>query len=277
MKRARHLRAVQRMTRVTLVQHSSDGRDVADDLEAVRAEVRAHRDSDLVIFPEFAVRRTVDDLPARRLASEGPAVIFGEIREHGGRISNLATFADARGTLSYAKSHVHWTEAFTPGYEFPVADTPLGPTGMLICFDAAFAEVPASLALAGARAIVNLSAIPSHFPLKIVHRRLVACSVFNQVFTFFVNRTGSGFLGGSAVVDPQGEVLAVAGEHDRSLTVDVDMSEVDSWRAIEPVHAHRRPDLYGRLTRPAPVPLASTSVEADLATTASTADEGGTY
>lgn len=242
--------------RVTIVQTSGDGRDPSHDLEQMRAEVRAHRRSDLVVFPEFALRKVDDPVAAARtLAAEGPAVLYGELREEGERIRNLATFANGKAPKSYAKTHVHWTEAFEPGTDFPVVRTPLGPTGMLICFDAAFAEVPLALALRGAEAIVNLSAIPAHFPLRIVHRRLVACSVMNQVFTFFANRTGLGYLGGSAVVDPQGEVLAVAGEHDPSLTVEVDMSEVEAWRAAEPVRAYRRPSLYADVTRPDSLPM----------------------
>lgn len=246
--------SVRLKTRVTLVQTSGDGRDPSQDLDCLLDELRAHRDSDLVVFPEFAIRQpTHSESAARQLASVGPAVAFGELRVGPEGSRNLATYADALGTRSYAKTHVHWTEGFVPGTEYPVVDTPLGPTGMLICFDAAFAEVPLALSLGGAKAILNLSAIPSHFPLKIVHRRLVACSVLNQVFTFFVNRAGEGYLGGSAIVDPQGEIIALAGAQDRSLTMEIDMSEVDAWRAAEPVRAFRRPEMYGEIAKARPV------------------------
>ncbi|HVM46055.1 MAG TPA: carbon-nitrogen hydrolase family protein, partial [Candidatus Thermoplasmatota archaeon] len=144
---------------------------------------------------------------------------------------------------SYAKTHVHWSEAFEPGTDFPVVRAFRVPLGMLICFDAAFPEVPRTLALRGAQIIVNISAIPESFPLKHVHRRVVACSVDNQVFTVFANRAGPGFRGGSMVVDPTGDVLGVAGEAG-DLTVDVDLDAVERWRKEEPLFAHRRPHLY---------------------------------
>ena len=247
--------------RVTLVQFSGDGHDPSGDLDAMVERVREHRASDLVVFPEFALRRNADPSEAlRRLTREGPAVVFGEIRERAGRLVNLATLADARGAGSYAKTHVHWTESFLPGSDFPVFESPLGPTGMLICYDAAFPEVARSLALGGAKAILNVSAIPDHFHLRHVHRRLVACSTYNQVYTFFVNRTGRGYLGGSAVVDPEGEVVAVADDRQESLTVDVDMSRVDAWREAEPTFAYRRPEVYGALAAPPSVSLVPTGV-----------------
>ena len=255
-------------TRVTLVQFAEDGSDPAHNLAAMKEIVRQHRESDLIVFPELALagHAIAQEAPSRMLqavravtredmaafdrfvASEGARVVFGELREHHGQLYNAATYTNGTSRASYFKTHVHWSEAFQPGTEFPVIDTPLGPTGMLICFDAAFPETPRILATRGAKALVNISAIPSHFPLKYVHRRLVASSIHNQVFTFFVNRTGDGFLGGSAIVDPRGEMVALADEKEPSITVDVDMGEVDVWRQEEPLFPNRRPLLYKSLS-----------------------------
>lgn len=259
---------MRRRTRVTLVQFAENGGDPAHNLEAMKQIVHEHRDSDLIVFPELALagHAIAQEAPSRMMsavhavtkrdadafdkyiAERSSRVIFGELREHFGRLYNAATYTNGTARASYFKTHVHWSEAFERGNDFPVVDTPLGPTGMLICFDAAFPEVPRILATKGAKAIVNISAIPSHFPLKYVHRRIVATSIYNQVFTLFANRTGDGFLGGSMVADPRGEVVALADEKQESLTVELDMSEVDVWREEEPLYPNRRPLLYKSLS-----------------------------
>ncbi|HET6403220.1 MAG TPA: carbon-nitrogen hydrolase family protein [Candidatus Thermoplasmatota archaeon] len=252
--------------RVTVVQFERDSAEPRRNLDRMKEDVRAHAESDLVVFPELVVHghewatempdartlRPVSEAMLRELdevaAECRTSVVYGSLVERDGKLYNLATFTDGRERVSYAKTHVHWSEAFEPGREFPVAKGFVRPLGMLICFDAAFPEVPRLLALGGAEIIVNISAIPAEFPLKHVHRRLVACSTENQVFTVFANRAGDGFLGGSAIVGPEGDVLALAGGRG-SLTIDIDFDEVRRWREQEPLFVHRRPSLYERIAR----------------------------
>lgn len=252
--------------RITIVQSEEFG-DARSNLERMRADVRANKGSDLIVFPELALhghdwtlgpasaydalRGAGDELAHEvdALALEhATSLVYGEVQERDGRLYNLATYTDGRERTSYAKTHVHWSERFAPGEGFPIVRSFARPLGMLICYDAAFAEVPRMLALRGAELIVNVSAIPASFPLRHVHRRLVACSVQNQVFTVFANRAGAGFQGGSAVVSPEGELLAVAGEKG-TLTVDIDLDDVRRWRAEEPIFPHRRPQLYRDIAR----------------------------
>lgn len=247
--------------RISIIQSGEFG-DAETNLERMAADVRAHRGSDLVVFPELALHghawtsgppsaydalRGVSDDKGSQLselaAESGTSIVYGEIKEIEGRLYNLATYTNGRESVSYAKTHVHWSERFAPGHDYPVITTFARPLGMLICYDAAFTEVPRMLALRGAEIIVNVSAIPASFPLKHVHRRIVACSVQNQVFTIFANRSGEGYRGGSAVVDPTGELVALAGETG-ALTVDIDLGDVQRWRAEEPILPHRRPELY---------------------------------
>lgn len=255
-----------RSARISIVQSEEFG-DARSNLDRMRADVRAHARSDLIVFPELALhghdwtlgppsaydalRGVGDDMAEEvdALAREhATRIVYGTVQERDGRLYNLATYTDGRDRTSYAKTHVHWSERFTPGNEFPVVRSFLSPLGMLICYDAAFPEVPRTLALRGAEIIVNVSAIPAAFPLRHVHRRLVACSVQNQVFTVFANRAGSGFLGGSAVVSPEGEILALAGEKG-ALDIEIDLDHVRRWREQEPLFPHRRPDLYREIAR----------------------------
>jgi len=254
-------------TRITIVQLEEGAADPHENLRQMEREIRANAASDLIVFPELAVHghewveehgspiqalRGVgegDTLALDRTIAEcGTSVVYGKLLYLADQLHNLATFSNGRDHVSYAKTHVHWSERFTPGATFPIARQWKAPLGMLICFDAAFPEVPRLLALQGAEVIVNISAIPASFDLKHVHRRLVACSVQNQVYTIFANRAGEGFRGGSAVVDPRGDVVALAGERG-TLTVDIDLDEVRRWREEEPIFVHRRPEIYGDLAR----------------------------
>jgi predicted amidohydrolase len=247
---------------VTLVQFKADPDDPRRNLQALLADLERHASSDLVVFPELSLhghaltRDPVEDLrrAARALTGDDYDRLRRRVAELGttreGGFQNVATYTDGSREINYAKTHVHWTEPYVAGTALPVFPSPLGPTGMLVCYDAAFVEVPRALALNGAHSILNLSAIPDHFPLEIVHRRLVACSVMNQVWTLFANRSGPGFRGGSAVVDPRGAVVAVADETQPHLTVTVDPADVPTWREAEPLLPHRRPQLYANLAAP---------------------------
>lgn len=252
--------------RVTIVQLEETAPDPHENLRHMEAAVRAHAQSDLIVFPELAVHghdrlpgdRSIaalrgvgesDTLSFERAVAEcRTSVVYGKLLFLDGRLHNVATFTNGLDHVSYTKTHVHWSEQYVPGATFPVVRQWKAPLGMLICFDAAFPEVARLLALRGAELVVNISAIPAAFDLKHVHRRLVACSVQNQVYTIFANRAGDGFRGGSAIVDPQGEIIALAGERG-TLTVDIDLDAVLRWRAEEPLFVHRRPDLYGDIAR----------------------------
>lgn len=255
--------------RVTIVQATDASHEPRLKLERMMKDVGAHASSDLIVFPELAmhghwvsggspsdIQLALDAIGEdgiaefhQTIADNSTSVVYGKLALRDGKLYNLATFTDGRTSVDYAKTHVHWSEVFEPGREFPVVRSFPVPIGMLICFDAAFPEVGRILALNGAQMIVNISAIPPSFSLEHVHRRLVACSAQNQLFTVFANRAGNGFLGGSAVVDPQGQMLAVAGT-DPTLTVDIDLSLVQRWREEEPHFLHRRPDIYGALVAP---------------------------
>lgn len=266
----RSKKRMSRRVRITLIQFDDDEDDPRANLEMMKQDVIKYSDSDLIVFPELALHghdithehtaqirtayRAVTDAEIAEfhdyVREQGVTVIYGELIEKAGKLYNLATFSNGRDRISYAKTHVHWSEPFEAGTEFPVVPMFDVPIGMLICFDAAFPEVPRALALNGAKLIVNISAIPEHFPLKYVHRRLVACSMENQVFTLFANRIGDGFLGGSAVIDPRGETIAVADDKQEALTVEINLREVDEWREEEPLLANRRPHLYSALSKP---------------------------
>lgn len=262
---------VERMTQtdaiICVAQIDVDTSAPVHNLAKMEGIIRQHRDADLIVFPELTVhghltspmtRQEILDMLARtptdyrqRLracAQEmNTNVIFGEIGQVAGKLYNLAVFVSREGIDWYAKTHVHWTEEFDPGAEFRVFEWPLGRLGTLICFDSAFPEAARVLALQGATVIVTIAAVTKSFDMKFMHRRAGAIALNNQVFSVLANRTGAQFGGKSAVFDPWGDMVAVAGDKEEILTVRIDLRGLEQWRLAEPLERHRQPHLYGLL------------------------------
>lgn len=238
-----------------------------DNLAKMEGIIREHREADLIVFPELTVHghlispmtkqeilnmlaRAPTDYRQRLHACAREMqtnVMFGEIGQVAGKLYNLAVFVSPEGIDWYAKTHVHWTEEFDPGAEFRVFDCAFARLGPLICFDSAFPEAARVLALRGATVIVTIAAVPTSFDMQFMHRRAGAIALNNQVFSVLANRTGAQFGGRSAVFDPRGDVLALAGHKEEVLNVTIDLGDLERWRRDEPLHQHRRPALYGPL------------------------------
>lgn len=248
-----------------IAQLDYDGSDVQQHIARIKAIITENADADLLVFPELILHghprkdeepegflfrkakarfgRVSTDL-YRFIAEQDARVIIGEMKPRFDELQNAATYVDRNGEQIYFKTHVHWSENFVPGDALTCFETPLGRVGINICFDAAFAEVWRVLALMGPALIVNISAVPVHFPVAYMHRRMQGAALDNQVFVAYTNRPGPKFGGGSAVFDPRGEFVVSTGVDEAILRVEIDLEEVDRWRAEEVVFAHRRPELY---------------------------------
>ena len=136
-----------------------------------------------------------------------------------GRFYNTLYVTGADGVLgTYRKQQIFAFggegEDFVPGFEpYPVA-TPLGLLGCLVCYDLRFPDLARTQCQQGA----DLLICPAQWPLvRIGHWRtlLQARAIENQ--TFLVACNGCGIVdgmelgGGSAIIDPQGTILAEAG------------------------------------------------------------------
>ena len=252
---------------VCVAQINFNTHDIEGHLEKIKRIIAQYKSADLLVFPELILHghpSTVKPegylyrqikvhnkyvIPAIHdfVRAQGARVIIGELRRRGETYQNQAVYIDPKGVQTYAKTHVHWTERFTAGKSLKVFDSPFGKIGISICFDSAFSEVWRVLALKGAEIIVNISAVPAHFPAEYMRRRLVGAAVFNQVFVVYANRPGPVFSGHSAVFDPRGEEVASLGLKEGALQVEMDLEEVTRWRQDESVYAHRRPLLYRRI------------------------------
>lgn len=257
--------------RVCVAQIGQATESVEERVQKIKDAILMHRSADLIVFPELILhghpsarqpegflhrrvkafyRHAAREYDLHNFAREaGARVIIGDLKQQGNRYFNVATYLDGGRIQGYVKTHVHWTENFTPGGRLNVFESPFGKIGLTICFDAAFPEVMRVMALDGAVLLVNIAAVPASFPVRFMWRRLQAAALNNQAFVVYCNRPGTAFSGHSAIFDPRGDIVAQSGGEEGVFLADLDMSEVDAWRAEEPIYANRRPLLYRSLGR----------------------------
>jgi predicted amidohydrolase len=200
------------------------------------------------------------------LAAEHDLVIVGGFAELAGgdQVYNSAFLID-RSVLRavYRKAHLwaHERRWFTPGRQpAPVVDTDHGRIGVLICYDLEFPEWTRIAALAGA----DLLAVPTSWPASPVPSgerpievvRAQASASVDRVFVAVCDRVGpergTHWVGGSAVIGPDGYPLALAeaGGGPQTLLAPCELRRArdKSTSALNNVVADRRPELYGALT-----------------------------
>lgn len=170
-----------------------------------------------------------------------------------GKIFNTAEVFDRSGACiaSYDKTHL-----FTPMGEdnyFTAGDHLCRFTldgkdcGLIICYDIRFPELTRSLALQGLDMLFVVSQWPK---VRTFHLRTLttARAIENQTFLVCCNSCGKAgetvYGGNSAIIDPWGETLALAGESEELLTAECDFSVLDQIRSSIPVLRDRREEIY---------------------------------
>jgi predicted amidohydrolase len=249
-----------------------------------RLEEAAAAGAQLVVLPECAIPGYVFESAdeARPFAEEipGPATealesacarlgihaVCGLLETDGADVCNTAVLVGPDGLIgSYRKTHLPYlgVDRFTrPGDEVPVFETPIGRIGIEICYDLRFPELTRALALAGA----DIVALPTNWPMAAqANAELLAPAraYENRIYLLVANRVGrertAEFCGRSQIVDPSGVRLAETDTTSEALLVaDVDVEKARD-KSIVPapgeyemhLFGHRRPELYGALTRDA--------------------------
>jgi N-carbamoylputrescine amidase len=151
---------------------------------------------------------------------------------------------------------------FAPGDTgFHAVDTSAGRIGILICWDQWFPEAARLLALDGAELLFYPTAIGYLDGESEAENQAMRESwqtvqrghaIANGVFVCAANRVGREggvrFWGTSFVADPQGRVLAQAGDSaEETLVVECDLRRVETQRRGWPFLRDRRVDAYGDL------------------------------
>jgi predicted amidohydrolase len=107
----------------------------------------------------------------------------------------------------------------------------------LICYDLRFPELARAAVKMGAEVLIYIAA----WPVKRVNHWLTllqARAIENQAYVIGVNRTGTepsySYNGRSVIINPQGVIIADAGEQEQVLRSEIDAQLVRDWRAEFP-------------------------------------------
>jgi predicted amidohydrolase len=275
-----------RTLRIGLGQIAPELGRLADNLERHRqaiADARAER-VDLLVMPELGLTGyLLRDLNAEMALAAGDDRLVGLARA-AGEMSVIVGFVEqsADGLLynsaalleGGAVAHVQ-RKAYLPNYGmfeerryFAAGDRLAGVNsrvgarlGISICEDFWHLPVPYLLALDGADVLVNISSSPGRDVAAAVDGGLgtavawqtlfAAYAMLTACFVIYVNRVGVEeeitFWGGSQVLDPSGQVVFRAANHDEGLhAVEIDIERVRQERARLPLLRDERPEFVRR-------------------------------
>lgn len=119
--------------------------------------------------------------------------------------------------------------------------------GIIICYDLRFPEFTRTLGLSN----IDMLFIVSQWPkARTFHLRTLstARAIENQIFVACCNSCGRAldtvFGGNSAIINPLGETLALAGETEEIISAECDMNILNEIRKSIPVFRDRRQELY---------------------------------
>lgn len=178
---------------------------------------------------------------------------------------NTAVAVDDAGNVqgSYRKCHLYdaWgvreSDRLTAGSQLPApVKTPFCTIGLQVCYDLRFPEPARAAALEGCDLLVYPAAWhvgrckPEQWETLIRSR-----AIENELFVAGAGRSGKGFVGCSLVADPMGRVLAQGGSGTKPdgletlVVCEVNPEVMATTRDNMPILGHRRPELYGSLTR----------------------------
>ena len=206
------------------------------------------------------------DALAERAERHGCYIAVGVIERLGEEsfITSVILAPDRRIVLKYQKQIPFsgqrvWASPGRCGN--PVVQLPFGRVGVYICADGLVPETARTLALQGARLLLNT--LHSGGPDE-THLHVPARAVENRVWVASANKVGprelgvvGSYCGGSQIVSPAGDVLARADDHsDAVVWADVDLASADDKRlgGVD-IFKIRRPECYQILVAP-PAPAA---------------------
>jgi len=197
----------------------------------------------------------------RSLASRLKMIVAGSLPERVGRgVYNTLYVVNATGVVTgeYRKAHLFSPSGedrwFRRGVSAGVIPTDAGTVGPLICYDLRFPELTRKYFLGGAEMLWVSSQWPA---VRRAHWRIltVARAVESQAYVVAANAVGpSGpfrYAGDSAIVAPDGELLASVGDEEGMALATIDPAVVLETRRRMPCLADRNTRAYRKTRRPA--------------------------
>lgn len=170
-----------------------------------------------------------------------------------GKVYNTAMVFDRRGNCiaQYDKTHLFTPmgedQYYTPGDNLCRFSLDGVSCGLIICYDIRFPELTRSLTVPGLDMLFVVSQWPN---VRTFHLRSLttARAIENQMFVVCCNSCGTVgetvYGGNSAIIDPWGNTVCLAGEHQQLLSGECDLQILETIRSTIPVFRDRRPGLY---------------------------------
>lgn len=255
------------MIKVCLAQINSTLAEKSTNLAKIvdKAKKAKEKNADIIVFPELSLtgydkslsslKDLAEPVPGpstrklQKLAREKTfAIVIGLVESDGERFFNTAVYIDKIRIKKYRKTHVHWTEPFSPGNLFPIIETSVGKVGILICYDLSFPESARVLALRGAQILICPSSVPADFS-KYAEKRAITRALDNQLYLLYCNTCGNDFSGNSLIINPKGEIIARGGKEEALIFASIDRQIIKRWRVEEKIFSRRRPELYAEIVK----------------------------
>jgi predicted amidohydrolase len=257
---------------VQLAAHDLDDDEEALD-QALEAANRAAGAADLVVLPEAVypayvlheggslltdtswyerATRAFGDVAA----AHGAWIAVGLVRPADGALLNSAILFGPEGNImSIADKSFLWhfdARWFRAGRPGDVVALPWGNVGMVVCADVRMPELPRRLAMAGARLLIDCTAlvVPPGGKNAQIEYMLEARARENGSFLAVANKCGTEagiarYGGRSAILDPSGDRRAEAGiDEPETIVVQIDLSTAPGPGPIAP-GASDEPDASG--------------------------------
>ncbi|MBL4782488.1 MAG: carbon-nitrogen hydrolase family protein [Porticoccaceae bacterium] len=189
----------------------------------------------------------------------GTLPLFAESPEDGAKpyATSLLYDADGREVAAYRKIHlfdVHVqktgkryceSDSYRHGTDPVVAPSPCGSIGMSVCYDLRFPELYRQLTERGAEILVAPSAFTAatgqaHWQLLLRARAVENLSYVVGANLCHRDHPKKPTWGGSAIIDPWGEVLAEMDDEEGFICADIDLARLAQLRQNMPVLEHHR-------------------------------------
>ncbi len=256
--------------RVGFLQFTPTFGDPTGSMRTIRDAIQDKHQFDLLVLPELAgsgynfssmeEAYACSEIPGesdyiefiRELAAEkNAAIVTGFNERDGNRLFNTAFLIDPGGIVGkYRKSHLFMNEKdyFQPGDTgFQVFEWKGARIGILICFDYVFPETWRVLGLKKADVVAH----PSNLVMQYAQKVVPAQGISNRFYIVTANRTGREkdleFTGRSFISDPEGDILARAGEKGTEIQISslhIDRSRNKFITSRNHVFRDRRPEQY---------------------------------
>lgn len=226
--------------------------------------------ADVIVLPEtwntgFFPKNGLEDLSDKdgvrvkteigSLAKEyGVNIVAGSVANVcDGKVYNTAYIFDRTGECiaEYNKSHLFTPmkehHYFEKGSELCKFTLDGHPCAIIICYDIRFPELTRSMTVDGIDYLFVVSQWPK---VRTHHLRILtqARAIENQMFLACCNSCGTAedtvYGGTSAIIDPWGETLALAGDGEEIISAECDSSILKNIRETINVFADRRTEIY---------------------------------